>query len=57
MAKIGNDHKEFIKMDLDLGISNIELARRFGVSEGTIRYHKKKQNWVSSGYWGDSKSP
>jgi transposase len=30
-------------MDLDLAISNTELAKRFGVTEGTIRYHKKKK--------------
>jgi transposase len=30
-------------MDLDLGLSNTELAKRFGVSEGTIRHHKRKQ--------------
>jgi transposase len=30
-------------MNLDLGISNTELAKRFGVSEGTIRYHKRKR--------------
>jgi transposase len=29
-------------MELDLGLSTTELAKRFGVSEGTIRYHKKK---------------
>jgi transposase len=33
-------------LDLDLEISNVELARRFGVSEGTIRYHRKKEKRV-----------
>jgi transposase len=43
MSKLNAEQKEFFKMDLNLGISNTELARRFGVSEGTIRYHKKKK--------------
>jgi len=30
-------------MDLDLKLSNVELAKRFGVTEGTIRYHKRKK--------------
>jgi transposase len=42
LARLYNEHKEFIKMDLDLGLSNVELAKRFGVSEGTIRYHRKR---------------
>jgi transposase len=41
MAKLNAECKEFIKMDFDLGLTNTELAKRFGVSEGTIRYHKK----------------
>lgn len=43
MVKLSAKIKEFIKMDLDLGISNTELAKKFGVTEGTIRYHKKKK--------------
>ncbi|KGE72376.1 hypothetical protein DC28_04580 [Spirochaeta lutea] len=33
-------------LGLDLDISNTELARRFGVTEGTIRYHRKKGKGV-----------
>jgi len=43
LAKLSVEQKEFIRMDLDLGISNTELARKFGVSEGTIRYHKRRK--------------
>jgi transposase len=42
MSRLSEEQKEFIKMELDLGLSNVELAKRFGVSEGTIRYHRKK---------------
>jgi transposase len=40
---LSKEIKEFISMDLDLELSNTELAKRFGVTEGAIRYHKKKQ--------------
>ena len=43
MGKLNAECKEFIKMDFDLGLSNTELAKRFGVTEGTIRYHKKRK--------------
>lgn len=43
MVKLSIDQKRFISMDLELGISNTELAKKFGVTEGTIRYHKKKK--------------
>lgn len=33
-------------LDLDLKISNVELARQFGVSEGTIRYYRRKEKRV-----------
>ena len=35
-------------LDLDLNLSNSELARQFGVSEGTIRYHRKMQKTKKS---------
>jgi len=43
VSKLSVECKEFIMMDLDLGLSNTKLAKRFGVSEGTIRYHKRKR--------------
>lgn len=43
MAKLERKQKEFLMLDLDLNLSNSELARLFGVSEGTIRYHRKIQ--------------
>lgn len=42
MGQLSKDQKRFISMNLELGISNTELARKFGVTEGTIRYHKKR---------------
>lgn len=43
MSKLTNMQMEFIMSDIDLSLSCVELARRFGVTEGTIRYHRNKQ--------------
>ena len=33
----------------NLGLTNVELARRLGVSEGIIRYHKRRQGLKKDG--------
>lgn len=43
MAKLNKAYKEFIMQKNNLGLSNCELARQLGVSEGTIRYHRGKE--------------
>ena len=42
MTKLCTDHKEFIMHLNKLHMSNVEIAKKLGVTEGTVRYHLKR---------------
>ncbi len=43
MAKLSREDRMTIKALIDRGSSNRELARLLGVSEGAVRYHRRRQ--------------
>jgi len=43
MAKLSEEARMSIKVLTDKGVSNREVARLLGVSEGCVRYHRRRQ--------------
>ena len=43
MAKLSVEARMSIKVLTDKGVSNREVARLLGVSEGCVRYHRRRQ--------------
>lgn len=43
MAKLGEDERVTLRTLAGLGVSNREIARKLGVSEGTVRYQLRRQ--------------
>lgn len=43
MAKLSWEARMSIEVLADKGVSNREVARLLGVSEGTVRYHRRRQ--------------
>ncbi|HHL45734.1 MAG TPA: hypothetical protein ENJ24_04115 [Gammaproteobacteria bacterium] len=45
VAKLSEEARMSIEVLTDQGVSNREVARLLGVSEGCVRYHRRRQRW------------
>ena len=43
MAKLTREDRMAIKALAQRGVSNREVARQLGVTEGTVRYHRRRE--------------